>query len=726
MNTYYKNLLLIDRNTVHYEIFSNSTNADTFPIIYSTNNIGEKEKILLEIKNNFKSINRLALCFTNDIQHNKIFLNNEFLFDNIGDVYNENTLYIISLIKEFNIKYIDFLACNTLNYKSWNNFFCLLKNETGVIVGASNDKTGNLKYGTNWIMESTMEDIKNIYFTSEINNYSGFLDTTIFTTLLVKQDNSLWGSGLNNLGQLGLGDYDDRYGLNQINLPNSIKVKSASSSYYMSAILTTDNKIYTTGANYLGGLGLGDTTQRNVFTYVNIPDNKTPIKVRCFDAYMIVLMEDNTVYGTGANDHYQLGLNNDNSVYNLVQIPIPDNKLAKDISLGQWHMFVLMTDGTLYGTGYNHSGQLSIEYGSTLTQLTQINIPDNKTCKIVSTTYHHTLILTTDNILYGCGLNTSGELLILNTDYVYTFTQMNIDSTILQNIERIDCNYGNSYVVSNGNLYGWGSNSNGQLGLNNNYSSVTTPTLLSTSKITYIQTGISFNIVLDDYGNVYGSGKNDYGQLGTGDNLPVTQYTPMINGSGFISLQDGFDALPITNICFAAGSIVKTDQGDIPIELIDEKIHTINKHKIICLTKTISTDKDIIFIKKNALDKNIPNKNTKISRKHKILYNNELIEAYELLNINNDIKKVNYNGEILYNILLNQHTTMLVNNIIAETLNPKNILAQIYSGCFTNAEIQFLIKNNNVNINNNQNNKQLLLLLFTYEYVKKKQKQLFV
>jgi hypothetical protein len=41
-----------------------------------------------------------------------------------------------------------------------------------VVIGASNDNTGNLKYGGNWVMESTMENIKTIYFNNTIGNYS--------------------------------------------------------------------------------------------------------------------------------------------------------------------------------------------------------------------------------------------------------------------------------------------------------------------------------------------------------------------------------------------------------------------------------------------------------------------------------------------------------------------------------------------------------------------------
>ena len=39
---------------------------------------------------------------------------------------------------------------------------------------------------------------------------------------------------------------------------------------------------------------------------------------------------------------------------------------------------------------------------------------------------------------------------------------------------------------------------------------------------------------------------------------------------------------------------------------------------------------------------------------------------------------VNYNDEFLYNVLLEEPSKMIVNNLICETLHPDNLIAQIY------------------------------------------------
>jgi len=89
--------------------------------------------------------------------------------------------FVIDLIKKFNIKNIDFLVCNGLGYSDWVKYFDIITKETQVVVGASNDLTGNIKYGGDWILESTNEDIKNIYWDELVSNYTTTLATGTIT-----------------------------------------------------------------------------------------------------------------------------------------------------------------------------------------------------------------------------------------------------------------------------------------------------------------------------------------------------------------------------------------------------------------------------------------------------------------------------------------------------------------------------------------------------------------
>jgi type V secretory pathway adhesin AidA len=123
---------------------------------------------------------------------------------------------------------------------------------------------------------------------------------------------------------------------------------------------------------------------------------------------------------------------------------------------------------------------------------------------------------------------------------------------------------------------------------------------------------------------------------------------------------------------------VLTDGGLIDIDKINPDIHTIKNKKIVGLTKTVSLDKFLICFEKDSIDKNIPNKKTILSKKQKVYCNEKFIEAINLINNENIIKINYYDNKILYNILMENYNTMTVNNMIVDTLHPKNIVAQLY------------------------------------------------
>ena len=129
----------------------------------------------------------------------------------------------------------------------------------------------------------------------------------------------------------------------------------------------------------------------------------------------------------------------------------------------------------------------------------------------------------------------------------------------------------------------------------------------------------------------------------------------------------------ILNICFPANTPILTDNGIINIENIDIHTTTINNKKIKYISKTYLTDNYLICLEKNSLGSNYPNQLTIISEKHKILFNGHMYMAITICNLINNAQKVykiKYDNQPMYNILLEQYDTMMVNNLIVETLYP--------------------------------------------------------
>lgn len=140
---------------------------------------------------------------------------------------------------------------------------------------------------------------------------------------------------------------------------------------------------------------------------------------------------------------------------------------------------------------------------------------------------------------------------------------------------------------------------------------------------------------------------------------------------------------PVSNICFPRGTPVRTNQGTINIDEINPNIHTIRNKKIVAVTKTTSIDKYLVCFEPNSLGNNIPCERTLISKHHAIFFKGKPIKAkYFVGNVHN-VKKVKYNGEVLYNILMEDYDKMMVNNLIVETLDPTNFIAKLYSNHYT-------------------------------------------
>ena len=163
--------------------------------------------------------------------------------------------------------------------------------------------------------------------------------------------------------------------------------------------------------------------------------------------------------------------------------------------------------------------------------------------------------------------------------------------------------------------------------------------------------------------------------------------------------------LMISNVCFPAGTPITTDQGDIAIEKINLYIHTIRNKKIIDITKTVTTSDFLVCFEKHSLGNNIPSIKTIMTKDHEILFGGKMRRAIDFIDNYENVHKVKYSGEPLYNVLLEKHDKMMVNNLICETLNPENPIAKVYSMlkmCKPEEQELLIKKCNQITINNNK------------------------
>jgi len=125
----------------------------------------------------------------------------------------------------------------------------------------------------------------------------------------------------------------------------------------------------------------------------------------------------------------------------------------------------------------------------------------------------------------------------------------------------------------------------------------------------------------------------------------------------------------ISNICFPKDTPILTDQGIVKIQDITNE--TIYGLKVEHITQTTTNNTNLVCFEKDSISIGFPTQRTIMSRTHKV-FNGIMVNADSLLK--DDIYLIPYNGEILYNVLLEKNGFMVVNNLLCETLDINNCI----------------------------------------------------
>lgn len=228
-------------------------------------------------------------------------------------------------------------------------------------------------------------------------------------------------------------------------------------------------------------------------------------------------------YFTGWNISQGAGTITGSMTFSASYEPI---KIRKIMGGGIQTTFVLTTDGKIFGSGRNSSGQLGT--GNTTDSTSFIQLMSDKEVSDVVCTTNTTWAITSDGKLYGCGSGSSGKQGNNSTLDVLTFTQRLENETIV----KVACSDSTTWAItSDGKLFGCGGNSYGQQGVENNpmYIPVFTQRLSGESISDVIVSDISTWAITTD-GKLFGCGRNNYGQQGSGDTTDVMAFTQRLIG----------------------------------------------------------------------------------------------------------------------------------------------------------------------------------------------------
>ncbi len=293
-------------------------------------------------------------------------------------------------------------------------------------------------------------------------------------------------------------------------------------------------ELYSSGYGSEGWNGNGlNMIDQGMPTKVQLPGNVEPVKVEMGRGFTAVLADDNNVYAFGQNVSGQLGIGNSINQFTPANFPLPGGLTAVDVTISTLAdcIFVLASDGQVYGAGSNTNGRLGAGLaGATSTVPVRFLLPGGVSAASISMNEtNNVYITTTDGDVYTAGLGTQGQLGngLFSNQLSPVKVQLPIGVTSVANVES-----SNSSVMilgSDGNAYGFGENSNGQLGIATTVDTAT-PTVVGlpggvTATKVITSRGDFNNFVLGSNGQLYGAGTNFYGQLG---NANTAQQSSMV------------------------------------------------------------------------------------------------------------------------------------------------------------------------------------------------------
>jgi alpha-tubulin suppressor-like RCC1 family protein len=287
------------------------------------------------------------------------------------------------------------------------------------------------------------------------------------------------------------------------------------------AAIKTDGTLWTWGRNISGQLGDNTSTERltPVTTFAGGTNWK---QVAGGFAHTAAIKTDGTLWTWGENALGHLGDNT--TVTRLTPVTtFLGGTNWKQVDCGGSHAAAIKTDGTLWTWGYNNNGQLGDN--TTVTRLTPVTtFLGGTNWKQVSCGFDHTVAIKTDGTLWTWGNNNQGQLgnntTINRTTPVTTFAGGT-------NWKQVASKASNTAAIkTDGTLWTWGGNTFGELG-DNTTTNRSTPVTTFAGGTNWKQVDCAFYHIaaIKTNGTLWTWGYNSGGPLG--DNTGINRLTPV-------------------------------------------------------------------------------------------------------------------------------------------------------------------------------------------------------
>ena len=352
-------------------------------------------------------------------------------------------------------------------------------------------------------------------------------------TVVRKSDGTVWTWGANFGGKLGVGLSSTN--LNRLLVPTEVhgpgdvgflnSVSAIMGGEVHNVALKSDGTVWAWGANIFGVLGNGTTNEAHTPVQVSLLSSITALGGRGY--HTLAIDAGGSVWGWGWNSAGELG----DGTTNPTTVPVKVVGLTNPavVSAGYKFSIALMSDGSVFQWG--HGRVIGNSY-------TPVQTPGLSNIIAISAGWDQALALRSDHTVWAWGLNGVGEIGDGTTNNRPTPVQV----TTLSNIVAVSGgDWHSSALDSDGTVWKWGRNDVGQLGNGTadgagNYIAHPLPARIQLdnngagfSNVVMVAARDWHNIAVKSDGSVWQWGANDQGQCGVGSTNEVLRPAPVVS-----------------------------------------------------------------------------------------------------------------------------------------------------------------------------------------------------
>ena len=339
-------------------------------------------------------------------------------------------------------------------------------------------------------------------------------------TFGILSNKTLWAWGSSSSSQLG--------GPGQTSFPTQIGTSSwvmVDASVSHAAAIRSDGTLWAWGTNTAGRLGTNNTT--NFASPVLVSASSWSTVATGF-THTVAIRSDGTLWAWGDNTSGQLGQNDRVSRSSPVQVGTSSWLAVTAARFGS-HTVAIRADNTLWSWGGNASGELGQNIASNVARSSPVQIGTGS-WKFVSSGYNCTYAIDINDQLWTFGRNSHGQL-GLNIS-----TSINRSSPVQVGTSSwIMVTGGTGFaqvsgttigILSTGALFTWGIQEGGAALNNSAVGNLSSPVQIGTSSWSMVASGLyGHNMAIRIDGTLWGGGRNNTGAVGEGTTVGLSSPT---------------------------------------------------------------------------------------------------------------------------------------------------------------------------------------------------------